>query len=112
MALSARQAQSDRLDMSGLVAAAGRAGFEIKPRLITDWASIGLLDQPEARGRGRGKGKSYTWPRQQAGLLIAVLNKRKEGVGRIALLNIPVATWLIWGDRYTPLRQARRALAT
>lgn len=98
--------------MADLISAAAKAGHEIKPRLITDWASLGLLDQPDARGLGRGKGKSYTWPAEQAGLLTTLLNKRREGVGRIALLNLPVATWLIWGDRYTPLRQARRALAT
>jgi hypothetical protein len=97
--------------MSDLVRRAAAAGFEIKPRLITDWASIGLLDHAEPRGLGRGKGKSYTWPAEQAGLLLTILQKR-ETVSRITLLNIPVATWLIWGDQYTPLRQAKRALAT
>jgi hypothetical protein len=98
--------------MHDMVAAAAQAGHEIKPRLITDWASVGLLDQPEPRGRGRGKGKSYTWPPEQARLLNTILDKRSKGVGRVALLNIPVSLWLIWGERYTPLRQARRALAT
>lgn len=98
--------------MTGLIQAAAQAGFQIKPRLITEWASIGLLDRPDPRGRGRGKGKSYTWSSEQAGLLLTILDKRREEVGRLGLLNVPCAIWLIWGEHYTPLRQARRALST
>lgn len=103
---------AERLSTADLVAAAAAAGYSIKVRLITDWVSMGLLAQPDPRGRGRGKGKSYTWPRERTGLLLTLLAKRQQGVGRIALLNVPIATWLIWGEQYAPLRQARRALAT
>jgi hypothetical protein len=97
--------------MSDLTAAAAAAGYAIKPRLITDWASIGLLDRPDPRGRGRGRGKSYTWPAAQRGLLLTLL--RHHGtVPRPVLCNIPVGVWLIFGDEYVPLRQVRRALGT
>jgi hypothetical protein len=100
-----------RLEIKDLVAAAARAGHQIKPRLITDWASLGLIDQPEARGRGRGKGKRYTWPREQRDLLLTLLAHHGT-VRRPTLCNIPVGIWLTSGDHHVPLRQVRRAANT
>lgn len=100
-----------RLGMSDLVTAAAEANYTIKPRLITDWVSLGLLDRPEGRGRGQGKGRSYTWAHEQRDLLLILLGHHGT-VRRPVLCNIPVGVWLMFGDQYVPLRQVRRALAT
>jgi hypothetical protein len=81
-------------------------------RLITDWVEKGLLDRPTVRGLGRGKGTLATWPEEQLQLFLLLLGKRRELKRTATLCNIPVGLWLIWGDRYAPLRQVRRALAT
>jgi hypothetical protein len=88
------------------------AGFATSKRLVIDWASLGLLDQPTRRGLGRGKGTIATWPDSQCKLFLALLEKRRS-VERVApLCNIPVWIWLWWGDAFVPLRQVRRALRT
>jgi hypothetical protein len=101
-----------RFTADDLLAEARRAGHpELTRRLITDWVGLGLLDKAEARGRGQGKGKDYTWPREQRGLFLTLLRFHRT-VRRPVLCNVPVATWLLFGDQYVPLRQVRRALTT
>src|ERR1039458_9645654 len=82
--VSSAPVRGERLETADMVAVARAAGYTVKPRLITDWVSLGLLDKPDQRGRGRGKGKQYTWPPSQGRLLVTLLNKRAEGVGRTA----------------------------
>jgi hypothetical protein len=96
-----------------LVAAAEENGLQASTRLITDWVSLGLLDQPRRRGLGRGKGVMGTWPVRQAELFLDLLTLRqRQGVAHVApLANLPVLGWL-YGDPNVPLRQTRRALAT
>src|SRR5205809_339547 len=95
-----------------LLAEAQRAGFTASSRLITDWVSVGLLDQATRRGRGRGRGLTATWPEEQKNLFLTVLKKRQETARIAPLCNIPVFVWLWWGDSFIPLRQVRRALNT
>lgn len=101
------------LTASDLIAAAEANGLQASTRLITDWVSLGLIDQPTRRGLGRGKGSIAVWPTQQAELFIDLLELRQHrGVSTVAALaNLPVLGWL-WGQPETPLRQTRRALAT
>jgi hypothetical protein len=103
--------QSPRLEANDLLKLAAAAGYDVTPRLITDWASLGLLDRPDGRGLGRGRGKHYTWAPQQGNLFLAVLQKHKT-VKRPILANIPVGIWLLFSDEYVPLRQVRRAVKT
>jgi hypothetical protein len=101
-----------RYSMEDLIRVAKDAGYSPTPRMVQDWVELGLLDRPERRGRGRGKGVSATWPEEQRGLLLSLLEHRRS-VSRIGVLcNIPVWTWLYFGDSYVPLRQVRRALGT
>jgi hypothetical protein len=95
-----------------LCRAAQAAGVTASKRLVIDWASLGLLDQPTRHGLGRGKGTIATWPDTQCKLFLALLEKRRS-VERVApLCNIPVWIWLWLGDALVPLRQVRRALGT
>lgn len=100
-----------RYSADELIAAARARGFDIKKRLVADWVSIGLLDRGTDRGRGRARGKDYLWSENQRRLFLTLLDKHQT-VRRPVLLNIPASLWLIWGDNYVPLRQARRAIAT
>lgn len=101
-----------RFSRKELVQSAVDAGHaNTTKRLVTDWAAIGLLDLGTERGRGRGKGKVYLWSENQRRLFLVLLDKHGT-VARPTLLNIPISLWLIWGDGYVPLRQARRALAS
>jgi hypothetical protein len=84
----------------------------VKRRLLTDWVSLGLLDSPLTHGRGRGRGVGRSWPEEQAELFLILLKKRLSLRTVTPLANVPVFTWLVWGDRWVPLRQARKALAT
>jgi hypothetical protein len=96
----------------GLVREAANNGFNASERLILDWTSLGLLDQPNRHGLGRGKGSTAVWPENQRHLFLTLLAQRKQ-VNRVSLLcNVPVWLWLWWGDDHVPLRQVRKALAT
>jgi hypothetical protein len=81
-------------------------------RLITDWASLGLLDKPVPRSRGRGKGVERTWSENQLRLFLVLLDKRREVRHVGALCNVPVMLWLYWRTDYVPVRQVRKALRT
>lgn len=101
-----------RYTMEDLLGAAEEAGYGVSKRLVVDWVSQGLLDQPERKGLGRGKGTTATWPEPQRDLFLTILAKRQT-VHQVALLcNVPVALWLYEGDSFVPLRQVKRALAT
>jgi hypothetical protein len=94
-----------------LLSAAAKESLPASKRLIVDWTGLGLLDRPNRRGRGRGGGSQPgTWPEEQRQLFLTLLRQRSGIKHVVPLLNIPVALWLIWGDDYVPLRQARRAL--
>jgi hypothetical protein len=101
-----------RYTAGDLRARAARKGSSVSARLITDWVEKGLLDRPDVRGLGRGRGTIATWPEDQLQLFLLLLSKRQEIKRTATLCNIPVALWLINSDRYAPLRQVRRALAT
>src|SRR5438105_2556965 len=104
---------TDQFTAADLLSAAGANGLQASKRLITDWVSLGLLDQPLRRGLGRGKGSVAVWPQKQAELFVDLLILRqRQGVRRVDFLaNVPVAGWL-WQQPDTPLRQTRRALGT
>jgi hypothetical protein len=44
-----------------LISALRGSGFELKPRVITDWIAKGLLPKRSSPGRGKGKGRVYYW---------------------------------------------------
>lgn len=96
-----------------LVADAKALGVEIKQRLVTDWVSRGLLDNPEHRGAGQGMGSlKATFSANQRELFRLLINKRAE-VPRLSWLSsLPLVLWAYWGDDYVPTRQARKALMT
>jgi len=95
-----------------LVADAHATGHEITVRLITDWVSRGLLDQPtrQPKGYGRGSDKGL-YSENQRRLLLSLLDKRASNHLR-SLARIPLFVWLYWGDDHVPTRQALRALTT
>jgi len=98
-----------------MVKAAREAGnSDVSERLVTDWVSLGLLDQPTrvSRGKGRGPGANYEWPESQRDLFLTLLAKRDEATSRAAMCAIPVGVWMYWGDDWIPLRQVRLALRT
>ncbi len=82
--------------------AAREAGFsDVSERLVTDWVSLGLLDQPHrtARGKGNGRGAFYEWSDIQRDLFHTLLLKRPEAKHRGALCAIPVGIWMYWERR-------------
>jgi hypothetical protein len=93
-----------------LIRVARARGFEPTKRLITDWTSIGLLDQPQRHSRGRARGIKRVWPERQLKLWLTLLEKRREVTHVAALCNLPVFLWLYLGPDYAPVRQVRRAL--
>jgi hypothetical protein len=95
-----------------LCRSAQAAGIATSKRLVIDWASLGLLDQPTRHGLGRGKGTIATWPDSQRQLFLTLLERRHSGERIAPLCNIPVWAWLWWGDGDVQLRQVRRALRT
>ena len=104
---------SERYTLEQLLAAADEEGLTASERLVVDWVSLGLLDRPEHRGAGQGRGSDKgTWPSEQLQLFPSLLRKRAAAQSVATLANIPVWLWLVWGDRYVPLRQVRRALST
>ncbi|MBO0707413.1 MAG: hypothetical protein J2P44_03540 [Candidatus Dormibacteraeota bacterium] len=105
----------ERFTKEALAQRARELGYDdVSPRLVLDWAGQGLLDRPDRAGRGRGQGVSSTWPANQLQLFIAILQHRAylPRKSLASLCNIPVWTWLVWGDAYVPVRQAKRALRT
>jgi hypothetical protein len=103
------------LTRKGMVAAARDASYsDVSDRLVTDWVSLGLLDEPErtARGKGQGRGAFYEWPETQRDLFLTLLAQRPDAPSRAAMCAIPVGIWMYWGDEWIPLRQVRRALRT
>jgi hypothetical protein len=70
------------------------------------------MDQGRRVGLGRGRGTAWTWSENQGLLFLQLLAHRQAGYGRAPLCNIPVWLWLVRGDDFVPLRQARRALGT
>jgi hypothetical protein len=98
-----------------MVAVAKKAGFsKVSERLVTDWVTLGLLDEAtrSRRGKGGGRGARYEWPESQRDLFVTLLGKRPEAKSRAAMCAIPVGIWMYWGDRWVPLRQVRIALRT
>lgn len=105
----------ERFTKEALAQRARELGYDdVSPRLVLDWAGQGLLDRPDRTGRGRAQGVSSTWPANQLQLFIAILRHRADLPRKslASLCNIPVWIWLVWGDAYVPLRQAKRALRT
>ncbi len=101
-----------RYTMQELLDSAKAQHFSPKARLVQEWVDLGLLDRPERRGRGRGQGVSATWSDEQRGLFLSLLSDRQTVTRLVYLCNRPVGAWLYFGDRYAPLRQARRSLST
>ena len=98
--------------MEDLIRAANEAGYSPTARLVHDWVALGLLGRPERHGRGRRKGVSATWPEAQLQLFLTLLHHRLN-VTRVGVLcNVPVWTWLYFGDEHVTTRQVRRALGT
>jgi hypothetical protein len=95
-----------------LVSQAAALGHPVTPRLIDDWVSLGLLDQPVRHGLGRGRGSVSTWPASQVQLFERLVRARATAHRVKTLCNIPVWLWMAWGDEYVPLRQTRKALTT
>lgn len=98
-----------------LVAEARQAGFSwANERLVTDWSAKGLLDRPAraSGGRGAGSGARYAYSEEQYKLFLALLTKRSEVSTIPPLCNVPVFLWIYYGEKYAPVRQVRRALAT
>lgn len=98
--------------LSELVTEAQARGYEVTERRLHDWVAKGLIDRPQRRGLGRGRGTVAFWPPEQLHLLVELLRRRDQGLVLATLCNIPVWTWVFWGERYVPLRQVRRALRT
>jgi hypothetical protein len=107
------QPSTEPATIEDLVADAKSLGRPVKARLITDWVSLGLLDNPKRQPRGRGRGSDKAlWPPEQRDLFRSLVERRGD-VKRITVLaNLPVFVWLEWGDDFVPLRQVRRALAS
>src|SRR5262245_41839696 len=96
-----------------LVADAQAIGFPATSRLITDWVSLGLLDHPKRRSKGQGRGQEKgIWPPNQRRLFGELVRQRPALKQITPLFNLPVYLWLVWGDGYVPLSQARRALSS
>lgn len=105
--------EPERHTAEDLIQAAKAQGLTASERLIVDWSSLGLIDRPEHRGAGQRRGSEKgTWNAEQRQLFLALLRKRSEIDSVATLANIPVWMWLVWGDRYVPLRQVRQALST
>lgn len=104
--------EATQITKDELVRAAREAGYPIDEKLIDRWVSAGLLDQAEARGRGKSRGVERTWSENQRHLLLTLLGQHATARKLTTLTNVPVITWVIWGDDFVPLRQVKRALET
>jgi hypothetical protein len=101
-----------RYTKSQMVQAALAAGHTATERLLTDWQSAGLLDQPTKKGLGRGKGIQALWPESQLRLWLLLLDKRRETSQVPNLCNVTVGLWLYFGDDYATVRQVRKCMHT
>jgi hypothetical protein len=107
-----------RFTTEQLIAGAAQYGLHATPRLITDWASLGLIAHPWKPGAGKGNGwKKGTWSAAQASLFLDLLTLRQDPEHPLrsvaALANGPVLSWLLTENRSdVPLEQVRLALAT
>ena len=100
----------DEWTKDDLLSEARRRGYSKATfRFIVDWTELGLLDNPKRRGTGRGS-KPAVWSDNQAELFFALLNKRRTVKRLATLYNIPVFTWLGWGEDYVPIRQVRKVM--
>lgn len=99
-----------------MVEAAKAAGYtKSSARLITDWATIGLIAHPErvARSKGEGRGALYVWSEEQKDLFLSLLYHRPRANDVTRLLNLPVSVWLYWGEQAgVGIDQVRLALRT
>lgn len=96
-----------------LIADADAAGHEVTPRLIRDWTSKGLLDNPVRRSRGRGHGsKPALYRASQRMLLLTLLHHRTEGRSLRVLAKVPVALWLYFPTADVRSAQAAKAFQT
>ena len=96
-------------------AAKDRRFGDVSERLVTDWASLGLIDHPERTDRPTGKkgrGAYYTWSDNQRDLFLSLLERRGDNRQVAALALVPVGIWIYWGDPWIPLSQVRLALKT
>lgn len=101
-----------RYTQAELLAQARRRHYSVDADLFKRWVTLGLLDLADAESRGYRLGVRRTWPDSQRRLFLTLLDKHRGVRSARALTNIPVLTWLIWGDDFVPLRQVRRALET
>jgi len=96
-----------------MVEEAGKVGYQVSERLVTDWASLGLLEHPQRQRGTHGKrGALYLWNENQLGLFLALLHHRPSVKHLGELATIPVSLWLLWGEPYVELPQVRRAMST
>lgn len=95
-----------------LVGDAASKGYRVTIRLIRDWTAAGLLDNPIRRSAGKGHGAlKALYPATQRELFITLLHHRRTN-GIRSLAKIPIAIWLLYGEDYVALGQARTALRT
>jgi hypothetical protein len=105
----------DRYRSTDLIALAAGEGVKLTERTLHDLPAWGLLPLATPEGRSPGKGVGRTWTRDQAMVFhiqMRVRAARGGGVRRGDLANVPVFFWLLEGEPWVPLAQARRALAT
>jgi hypothetical protein len=96
-----------------MVQAARDAGFETTERLVTDWATLGLIEHPERqRGKQGQRGAVYLWSDNQKDLFVSLLEHRRQVQHVSEMAPIPVGTWLLWGEPWVELAQVRRVLVT
>lgn len=96
-----------------LVGLAGDLGFaRISERFIDEWVAAGLLPPATRHGLGRGGGSSATWSERHKDLFVTLMKQRAQGARPAALTNIPVFTWLMYGDEWVGMGQVRRCLKT
>jgi hypothetical protein len=95
------------------------SSLSLSDRHLTDLIEDGLINGPCKNGLPGG-GSEAVWPQEQLDLLLMVLKKQQEldqraghhVYARKLLCNIPVCTWLYWGEAYIPLDQVKRAMVT
>jgi len=84
----------------------------VKPRLIDDWMTLGLVDRPLLSSRGRYGRAPGVWPETQMRLLVELVKLRPRVTRMAKLCKVPVWTWLTNEEMAIPVRQVRKALAT